>query len=61
MPTYDYKCPQCGHEFDKIVSKPDPDVPQPCPKCETPSQSFIPQGSRNKIKFLFNYMCPTDD
>lgn len=60
MPTYDYKCPKCGHEFDKIVSKPDPDITQPCPLCGTYSPTFIPQGSRSKIKFLFNYTEPTD-
>lgn len=58
MPTYDYKCPQCGTEFEQIVSKPDPSIPQPCPKCEASSPTFIPQGGRDKVRFLFNYMAP---
>ena len=32
MPTYDYKCPKCGHRFEvfqKISAKPG----APCPKC----------------------------
>lgn len=58
MPTYNYKCQECGTEFERIVSKPDPDIPQPCIKCEANSISFIPQGGRNGVKFLFNYLAP---
>lgn len=58
MPTYDYRCPKCENEFELIVSKPDPDISQDCPKCGTTSQSFIPLGGRDRIKFLFNYLAP---
>lgn len=58
MPLYAYRCTVCETEFEQIVSKPDPDIPQPCPKCGEPSEFFVPQGSRNGVKFLFNYMAP---
>lgn len=31
MPIYEYQCPNCGHEFDKIVKFSDPSPP--CPSC----------------------------
>lgn len=57
MPLYAYKC-SCGNEFELIVSKPDPDIPQPCPRCQELAPFFIPQGSRNGVKFLFDYLAP---
>lgn len=32
MPIYEYQCPNCGHEFDKIVKFSDPSPP--CPSCD---------------------------
>jgi len=61
MPMYDYKCPECGHQFEQIVAKYDTEAKVPCPKCGAPSDFQIPTGSRNKVKFLFNYMAPTDN
>lgn len=57
MPMYDYKCQECGHEFEEIVSKPDPDQQIPCPKCNAQCNTFIRMGKRN-VKFLFNYLAP---
>ena len=31
MPIYEYKCRQCGHEFEELVFSPD-ETP-PCPEC----------------------------
>ncbi len=31
MPIYEYACPSCGHEFEKIVRYKDPSPP--CPEC----------------------------
>jgi len=31
MPIYQFKCPECGHEFDKLQKFADPDPK--CPKC----------------------------
>jgi len=32
MPIYEYRCPSCGHEMEKLVSR--TDVPPPdCPDC----------------------------
>ena len=44
MPTYEYKCPNCGtlfERFQKITSKPE----LPCPKCGTSAQRLISGGS----------------
>ncbi|MFC1594765.1 FmdB family zinc ribbon protein [Candidatus Omnitrophota bacterium] len=32
MPTYEYQCTQCGHEFDKLQSMSAP-VLRKCPEC----------------------------
>jgi putative FmdB family regulatory protein len=36
MPVYDYKCKECGHEFDLYLSMKDYLKPtkKPCPNCE---------------------------
>ena len=31
MPIYEYACPSCGHEFEKIIRFKDPSPP--CPEC----------------------------
>jgi len=41
MPTYDYECKACGHEFDELQSFSDP-VLTKCPKCK-----------KNKLERLF--------
>ncbi|MFN2114286.1 MAG: FmdB family zinc ribbon protein [Anaerolineae bacterium] len=33
MPIYEYKCPKCGHPFEKLVSFSAADEPQACPSC----------------------------
>lgn len=58
MPCYDYKCPSCEYEFEKIVSQPNPDKKEPCPKCHTLAPTFYPIGRNHHLKFLFNYMAP---
>jgi putative FmdB family regulatory protein len=35
MPTYDYECDACGHEFELFQGIHDP-VKKKCPKCEKP-------------------------
>jgi len=52
MPMYEYKCPKCGHEFDRIVRHADREAPQKCPECEhgaatrqmSKSTSFVLKG-----------------
>jgi len=44
MPTYEYKCPNCGtlfERFQKITSKPE----LPCPKCGAKALRLISGGS----------------
>jgi len=33
MPTIEYTCQQCGHEFKRVVYLGDTPTNQPCPKC----------------------------
>jgi putative FmdB family regulatory protein len=33
MPTYDYRCNACGHQFDELQSFTDPPLTK-CPKCK---------------------------
>jgi len=33
MPTYDYKCKDCGHSFEKNVHVAEYKDPQTCPEC----------------------------
>jgi len=41
MPTYDYRCNACGHQFDELQSFSDPPLTK-CPKCK-----------KNKLERLF--------
>ena len=43
MPTYDYRCPHCGHEFEAfqaITAPPNAD----CPVCGKPAKRMISSG-----------------
>lgn len=33
MPLHDYKCNECGHQFEKLVGKRSPE-PRKCPVCK---------------------------
>jgi len=33
MPTYDYRCKNCGHEFEEFQSMSDPEL-RKCPECK---------------------------
>ena len=35
MPTYDYRCSECKHTFERILPMKDNDIPkkEPCPEC----------------------------
>ena len=37
MPLYEYKCDDCGEEFEVIRSASDTD-PEPCPACGKPAE-----------------------
>ena len=40
MPLYEYKCKDCGHQFEKIQSFSAPDVKE-CPVCHGPVERLI--------------------
>jgi putative FmdB family regulatory protein len=44
MPTYEYRCPECGNEFDKFGRMSDPPV-QECPQCHAQAQRKISGGA----------------
>lgn len=60
MPMYDYQCTECDHKFEKIVLKYDTEATVECPKCGSPSKFQMPLKSRSGVKFLFNYMGPSE-
>ncbi len=45
MPLYEYKCPNCGNEFEKIHKSTDRDKPAPCPKCKTEAKKLVSKTS----------------
>jgi putative FmdB family regulatory protein len=44
MPTYEYRCTQCGNEFEKFGKMSDPPVTE-CTKCGAESQRKISGGA----------------
>lgn len=34
MPIYEYRCPQCGTKFEKLVRSSSSAVPVKCPNCD---------------------------
>jgi putative FmdB family regulatory protein len=44
MPTYGYKCPGCGHEFEKFQKITD-DARARCPKCKKRAERVISGGA----------------
>ena len=44
MPTYDYQCTHCGHNFEVFQKMTDP-VLTACPKCKSKVKRLIGSGS----------------
>ena len=44
MPTYEYRCPECGNEFEKFGKMSDPPVTE-CPNCQAEAQRKISGGA----------------
>lgn len=42
MPTYDYKCPQCGHTEERITSAFLPNTPL-CEDCGVSMERYLPK------------------
>jgi putative FmdB family regulatory protein len=47
MPTYEYKCPACGHRFESFRPMTDPEAD--CPVCGVKAERLISAG----VGFLF--------
>jgi len=43
MPTYEYKCTQCGHRFERFQNMTDRPV-RVCPECGGPTERLISGG-----------------
>jgi putative FmdB family regulatory protein len=41
MPTYDFMCDVCEHQFDSFLSIADRDTPQSCPECQQPASRLM--------------------
>lgn len=44
MPTYSYRCPECGHSYDRFQKITDETRPD-CPECGTPGERVITGGA----------------
>lgn len=44
MPTYEYRCPQCGTEFEKFQKMSEPPVAE-CPKCGHNAERKLSAGA----------------
>ena len=44
MPTYEYRCPSCGQEFEQFQRMSDEPV-LPCPECGSASERLISAGA----------------
>ncbi len=44
MPTYEYQCGNCGHQFEKIQKISDPSRVE-CPRCENIAERLISGGA----------------
>lgn len=44
MPTYEYRCPQCGNDFEKFQKMSDEPGAE-CPKCGTASERRLSGGA----------------
>ena len=44
MPTYQYRCPECGYEFEEFQSMTEPPVDK-CPRCPGKPQRLISGGA----------------
>ena len=47
MPLYEYKCPKCGHEFERLLRVSQRDDKQACPKCD--SKETVKKMSRTSF------------
>ena len=45
MPTYEYRCPKCGKEFEKFERRMTDRKTAKCPKCGTGAQRVISGGA----------------
>jgi len=46
MPLFEYRCPKCKHEFEKLVSGRDREKLPDCPKCkESKMQKLVSRSS----------------
>jgi putative FmdB family regulatory protein len=44
MPTYEYRCPACGHEFEKFQKMSDAPVAD-CPQCDSAAERRLSGGA----------------
>jgi len=44
MPTYQYRCPECGYEFEEFQSMTE-DAIETCPKCQGKTRRLISGGA----------------
>lgn len=48
MPIYEFRCPSCGHKFDKLCSLGENGDNISCPQCKTPKVQKLLSGFNAK-------------
>lgn len=50
MPLFEYRCPKCKHQLEKLVSGKDRDKLPRCPKCKEPEMQKLVSRSSFALK-----------
>jgi putative FmdB family regulatory protein len=45
MPTYEFSCPSCEHDFERILKLSEYETPQLCPQCGAVSRRWVSKTS----------------
>lgn len=45
MPTYEYRCTKCGHQFERFTTKMSDDSSVDCPNCDGLAERLISGGA----------------
>ncbi len=45
MPTYEFRCTACGHQFERFTPKISHESSAPCPECQGPAERLISGGA----------------
>ena len=56
MPTYEYRCPTCGHQFERLAKLGDPNPPCPAVKDDSGTAPLLCGGVTVKLISQTNFV-----